>query len=100
MGFYLFHAAAQRASVCPPQILFVGHHQKSFHDNIIYSLFSGLVHGKKSMMILPPIPKTFISRQISIHACKFSSSAATLDFTRINTIARMHWFVLKLDKNH
>ena len=31
-------------------------------------------------MILPPIPKTFINRQISLHAIKFSSLGSTFRF--------------------
>ena len=31
-------------------------------------------------MILPPIPKTIIIRQISLHACRFSSPAPTFKF--------------------
>ena len=59
-----------------PQILFLIYHLEK-NSRLNHILFFSLIyeHGKKSIMILPPIPKTFINRQISLHASKFSSLA-------------------------
>ena len=81
MDFYLFHARAQKnPHLSIPKFYLLEYHQKKIHYKIIYYFFSDLEHGKKSIMILPPIPKTFISRQISLHASKFSSLDSTFKF--------------------